>query len=181
MALKATIYKADVQISDMQRHYYQNHQLTLARHPSETDERLMVRLLAFLLNASDSLEFCKGLSTADEPDLWQKNLVGEIECWVEVGRPDHERLRKACGRAQQVIVYTYGGHTAELWWTQIAPKLERFSNLHVFCVAEQTTQLLTSLVTRTMMMQCTIDDNSLWLSDGATNLDIEMTQLFPQP
>lgn len=179
MALKATIYKADVQISDMQRHYYHNHNLTLAKHPSETDQRLIVRLLAFILNASEHMEFCKGLSSAEEPDLWQKNLSGDIQHWIEVGRPDIERLRKACGRAAQVSVYTYGGHAAEMWWTQIKPKLERFSNLTIVSFAEQSTQALAAIVSRTMVLQSTVDDNSFWLSDGTTSVDIELTQLFP--
>jgi uncharacterized protein YaeQ len=177
MALKATIYKADVQISDMQRHYYQNHNLTLARHPSETDERVMVRLLAFIVNASERLEFCKGLSSAEEPDLWQKSLTGDIEHWIEVGRPDIERLRKACGRAKQVSVYTYGGHAADIWWSQIGPKLDRFSNLFIYSFAENSTEAVMPIISRTMVLQATIDDNSLWLSDGTTSVDILLTPL----
>src|SRR6056297_2009370 len=109
MALKATIFKAALNIADMDRHYYGDHQLTLAQHPSETAERLMVRLLAFALNASETLTFTKGISTDDEPDLWQKSLSDDIELWIELGLPNESRLRKACGRAQRVIVYAYGG------------------------------------------------------------------------
>ena len=114
MALKSTIYKADLQIADMDRHYYQDHSLTLARHPSETDERLMVRLLAFVRHANESLIFAKGLSDVDEPDLWQKDLTGAIELWIDVGQPDERRMLKACGRASQVVVYSYSS-TSAIW------------------------------------------------------------------
>src|SRR6478609_7781043 len=107
MALNATIIKAELHVADMDRHYYQQHNLTLAQHPSETDERLMVRLLVFALYASEFLTFTKGLSSEDEPDLWQKSLTGDIELWIELGLPSDKRIRKACGRAQQVIIYSY--------------------------------------------------------------------------
>jgi uncharacterized protein YaeQ len=131
MALKATIFKADLQISDMGRSYYQDHSLTIARHPSETDERMMMRLLAFALHASDSLSFANRLTTDDEPDLWQNDLTGTIEIWIDIGQPDEKRILKACGRARQVFVYTYSGHSAKVWWDQVSPKLERVKNLTV--------------------------------------------------
>src|SRR5258708_39391271 len=114
MALKATIFKAELHIADMERGYYQDHSLTVARHPSETDERMMVRLLAFALNADATLAFGAGLSTDDEPDLWRKDLTGSIETWIDVGLPDEKRIRKACGRAAEVLVYSYVGHAPEL-------------------------------------------------------------------
>ncbi len=120
MALKATIFKADLQIADMDRRYYGDHTLTIARHPSETDERMMVRLLAFAMHADEALSFGRGLSTDDEPDLWRKDLTGTIEIWIDVGLPDEKRVRRACGRARQVFVYSYGGRGAELWWDQFA-------------------------------------------------------------
>jgi uncharacterized protein YaeQ len=98
MALKATVVKAELQVSDMDRHYYASHNLTLAQHPSETDERLMVRLLAFALNADERLEFGKGLSSDDEPDLWRRDYTGDIELWIDLGQPDESRIRKASGR-----------------------------------------------------------------------------------
>ena len=119
MALKATIYKADLQLADMDRSHFQNYALTIARHPSETDIRMMVRLLAFALNADDDLLFSKGISTDNEPDIWQKNLTDDIVLWIDLGQPDEKRLRKACGRAQQVIVYTYQNRSADVWWKQI--------------------------------------------------------------
>ena len=116
MAVKATIFKAELQVNDMDRNYYQGHSLTIAQHPSETEARVMVRLLAFALNASESLTFGRGLSTDDEPDLWARDLTGQIELWIETGQPDEQRIRKACGRAGQVIVYTFSGRGAGIWW-----------------------------------------------------------------
>src|SRR4030065_2281301 len=129
MAIKATICKASLQIADMERHYYQDHALTLARHPSETDERMMVRLLAFALHAHEYLEFGQGMTADDEADIWQKDLTGAIELWIDVGLPDEKLVRKACGRANRVFIYTYGGRIADTWWDQCRGKLERIRNL----------------------------------------------------
>lgn len=115
MALKSTVFRAELQVSDLDRHYYAAHALTLARHPSETDERMMVRLLAFALFAGERLEFGRGLSTEDEPALWRKDLTGAVELWIEVGLPDERALRRACGRAERVAVLCYGGRGADLW------------------------------------------------------------------
>ena len=171
MALKATIFKADVQIADMDRNYYQDHALTLARHPSETDERLMVRLLAFAMHAGTALTFTKGLFDTDEPDLWQKDLTGAIELWIEVGQPDEKRILKACGRSQQVFVYSYGA-TSHLWWKQIASKLERARNLTVINLPSDSALDLSKLAQRSMQLQCTIQDGQIWLTDGATTVEI---------
>src|SRR4051812_23966911 len=113
MAQSSTTYKAELAISDMDRHYYGTHALTIARHPSETEERLMVRLLAFALFADERLQFGKG-SAEDEPDLWRKDLTGDILEWIDLGQPDEQRIRKACGRARQVIVINYGGRAADI-------------------------------------------------------------------
>ncbi len=172
MALTATIYKATLQISDLDRHYYGEHQLTLARHPSETEERMMVRLLAFALQADERLVFTKGLCVDDEPDLWQKNLSGEIELWIDVGLPDERRLRKACGRAGQVCLYLYGGRTAELWWQRNASLLRRYSNLSVWELPEEASRGLAAMAQRSMQLQCTIQDGGCWLSCGETTLPI---------
>ncbi len=173
MAIKATIFKADLQISDMDRGYYASHALTLARHPSETDERMMVRLLAFALNAEERLEFGKGLSSDDEPALWLKDLTGAIECWIEVGLPDERILRRACGRASRVVVYLYGGRTADMWWEANRDKLDRLDNLAVFKLAAETTKALGALAERTMQLQATIDGGSVWLLAGDTTLQVD--------
>jgi uncharacterized protein YaeQ len=166
MALKSTIFKANVNISDLDRHYYAEHVLTLARHPSETDERMMVRLLAFLLFADERLEFGRGLSTDDEPALWQKDYSGTIERWIEVGLPDERVLRKAAGRATEVVVLVYGGRSADVWWEKEANALSRLDNLQVLALDADESTALTSLVERSMQLQCTIQDGQVWITDG---------------
>jgi uncharacterized protein YaeQ len=172
MALKATIFKISLQIADLDRGYYQNHDLTLARHPSETDERMMVRVLAFASHASDGLVFCRGLSTDDEPDLWRKSLTDDIELWIDVGLPDERRIRKACNRARQVAIYCYGGRSANLWWHQIKDKTARFDNLSVINLPYADTQLLAAMVQRSLAVQCTIQDGQLWVSTDTANLGV---------
>lgn len=164
MALKSTIYKAELQLSDMDRHYYAAHSLTIARHPSETDERMMVRLLAFGLNADDNLIFAKGLSDVEEPDLWLKDYTGAIQTWIEVGQPDERRLLKACGRAEQVIVYSYASNSA-IWWQGLGSRLDRAKNLTIWNLPADTSQALAKMAKRSMQLQCTIQDGQLWLTD----------------
>jgi uncharacterized protein YaeQ len=176
MALKATICKARLQVADMDRNYYAEHALTVARHPSETDERMMVRLLAFALNAHERLAFCKGLSDTDEADLWQKSLTGAIEHWIEVGQPDDKRLLRACGRAERVTVYAYGNR-AELWWKPLAEKLERAKNLAVWRIPASAAQALEKLAGRSMQLQCTVQEGHLYFSDAAETVQIELGAL----
>jgi uncharacterized protein YaeQ len=172
MALKATIYKADLQLADMDRNYYQDHALTLARHPSETDERMMIRLLAFAIHASDALTFTKGLFDTDEPDLWQKDLTGAIELWIEVGQPDEKRLMKACGRSARVIVYSYSA-PSHIWYKQIANKLDRARNLTVINIPAEASAQLEKLAQRNMQLQCTIQDGQIWLTDSVETVLVE--------
>src|ERR1035437_9883578 len=146
MALKSTIFKAELQVSDMDRNYYQNHLLTIARHPSETDERMMVRVLAFALYAHEAMIFGKGLSADDEPDIWQKDMTGAIERWIDVGLPDEKRIRKACGRAEQVVIVSYGGRAADLWWGPLSGALKRFDTLTVINLPPACSAALTGLV-----------------------------------
>ena len=175
MAIKATIFKANLQIADMERHYYQDHALTLARHPSETDERMMVRLLAFALHAHEYLEFGQGMTDDDEADLWQKDLTGAIELWIDVGIPDEKLIRKACGRANQVVVYSYGGRVADMWFTQNSAQFERQKNLSIINLPVASTQALAKLAQRSMNLQCTIQDGQVWLSDGIESVQVERT------
>ena len=174
MAIKSTIFKADLQIADMDRNYYQPHLLTLARHPSETDERMMVRLLAFALHADEELSFTKGLSSDDEPDLWLKSLSDEIELWIDVGQPDEKRIRKACGRAKQVIIYCYSSRSAEIWWEQNRSKLQRCSNLKVIHISKDASKQLANLAQRNMQLQCTIQDGQVWLADDAESVEVDL-------
>jgi uncharacterized protein YaeQ len=163
MAPKATVIKAELQVTDLDRHYYASHNLILAQHPSETEERLMVRLLAFALHADERLEFGRGLSDEEEPALWRRDYTGEIEQWIELGQPDESRIRKACGRAQQVVVITYSGHGAEVWWNKNAQTLARLKNLTVIDIAADSVAAVTALYERSMRMTAMIQDGELQL------------------
>lgn len=174
MASNATIFKATLQIADMDRNYYADHVLTIARHPSETDERMMVRLLAFVRHAHDTLAFGRGLSADDEPDLWRRDLTGAVELWIEVGQPDEKRLRKACNRAARVCAINYGGRGADLWWEQNRAALERLDNLMVLNLAYEEGRALAGLARRGMQLQCTVQDGQLWLADGQRAVQIEL-------
>lgn len=170
MALKSTIFKIELQVADLDRNHYQTYPLTLARHPSETDERMMVRLIAYALYADETLEFGKGLSADDEPDLWQRDLTGAITHWVEVGLPDEKRLRRACGRAARVLVANYGGRVADLWWEQNQSALRKLDKLTVINLPVDATRALAGLVERTMQINCTVQEGELWLVIGGETL-----------
>ena len=164
MAQKATIYKVELSVSDMDRHYYETHKLTVAKHPSETDERLMVRLLAFALNAHEQLEMTKGRSTDDEPDIWQKSLSNELELWVSLGQPSEKLVRQSCGKASKVAIYSYGGGTAEMWWDKLKNSTSRFDNLQVMNLSEKDTGELAKLANRSMKLQVNIQDGEVMVS-----------------
>jgi uncharacterized protein YaeQ len=164
MAQNATIYKVELSVSDMDRHYYETHKLTVAKHPSETDERLMVRLLAFALNAHEQLEMTKGISTDDEPDIWQKSLSNELELWVSLGQPSEKLVRQSCGKASKVAIYSYGGRTAEMWWDKLKNSTSRFENLQVMNLSEQDTGELAKLSNRSMKLQVNIQDGEVMVS-----------------
>ena len=163
MALKATVVKAELQLSDLDRHHYATYPLTLAQHPSETDERLMVRVVAFALFASERLEFGKGLSTDDEPDLWRRDYTGDIELWIDLGQPDESRIRKACGRARQVVVVNYGGRAADLWWDKHASALTRLDNLTVIDIDAASVEALGAMIERSMRFNAIVQDGELQL------------------
>lgn len=169
MALKATVHRVDLQISDLDRHYYASHSLTLAQHPSETDARLMVRLLAFAMYAQERLEFGRGLSADDEPDLWLKSLTGEIEHWIELGQPEEAALRRACGRARRVTLIGYSGRAFDIWWEKNVAALARCGNLDVIALPAGTAEALSGLLTRGMRLQCLVQEGELQLmSETAT-------------
>jgi uncharacterized protein YaeQ len=166
MAQNATIYKVELSISDMDRHYYDTHKLTIAKHPSETDERLMVRIIAFALNAHEQLEMAKGLSTDDEPDIWQKSLSGDLHVWVALGLPSEKVMRQSCSKADRVVVYPYGGRTAEVWWDKIKGSTTRFDNLQVVSFSAKETEALAQLASRAMKMQVNIQEGDVMVSVG---------------
>ncbi len=170
MAISATINKVSLNIADMDQHYYQTHEITAAQHPSEADFRLMMRIIAFAFNASENLSFTKGLSSEDEPEIWQKSLTDEIELWIDFGQLDDKRIRKACGRADQVIIYTYNEGKANVWWEQVKTKLDRYRNLNIFhIVAEDDVE---TLVNRNMQLQCNIQDGEMYLGDDEQSFTV---------
>jgi uncharacterized protein YaeQ len=172
MALKATIFKAVLNIADLDRGVYLDANLTLARHPSETDQRLVVRLLAWALNADDALVFTKGLCADDEPELWQKSLHGSIEHWIDVGLPDERRLKKACNRSDKVTLYTYAGRAVDLWWQQNQSLLNRQENLRIVDLMEEELTPLVALAERNMQWQVTISEGQVFINAGDVNLSI---------
>ncbi|HDY91419.1 MULTISPECIES: YaeQ family protein [Pseudoalteromonas] len=178
MALKSTIMKVQLSLSDMDRHVYQDFNLTLAQHPSETDQRLMIRLLAFALNSCDGLEFTKGLSADDEPELWHVSYSEEIELWVELGLPDEKRLKKACNKSKKVVLYTYGENNQAIWWQKHQPKLYEFKNLSIFSLDYAATQALAALVDRGIKLAITIQDGEVWVNTDTTNIEIKPLQLM---
>lgn len=177
MALKATIHKAELIISNMDAAYYHTHALTLAQHPSETIERLMLRLVVFALHANEQLAFTRGISALDEPDVWQKSATGDIELWIELGEPDERRLRQACGLAREVWLYSYG-RGFDVWWQGMQKKITRLKNLRVLHIAPTTIAELAKLHQRNMQLQATIQDRQLWLSSGDQCVLVEAEQLF---
>jgi uncharacterized protein YaeQ len=184
MALKSTIYKASVQVADMDRGVYATHALTLALHPSETEERLMVRVLAHALLAdagegADTLQAAKGLSDADEPALWQHDLTGQLKQWVDVGQPDDRRLAKACGRAEQVTVFAFAS-SVPVWWTALRNKITRLANLAVWQLPAPQTQALATLAQRSMQLQVTVQDSLVWVSDGQRSVELQPQRLWPE-
>jgi len=183
MALKATIFKAQLQIADMDRGLYVDHHVTLARHPSETDERMLIRLLALALNLPadadhGQLEMAKGLWDPDEPDLWHKDLTGQIVHWIEVGQPDDKRLMKAAGRAARVSVYSFS-HSTPIWWAGIATKITRARNIEAWQVDAAASQALAALAQRTMQLQLSVQDGTVWIGDASRSVEITPHRLNP--
>lgn len=176
MAIKATIYKAQLNLSDLDRNVYADHSVTIARHPSETDERMLVRLLAFALNApadpdQPPLEFAKDMWEPDEPSLWQKDPTGRILHWIDVGQPDEKRLLRTTARVDRMSVFTYSSST-ELWWKALEPGLSRMRNLNVWQVPSAHSQALAAMAERTMRLQITIQDQGIWVEDGTRTVEM---------
>lgn len=175
MALKATIYKADLNIANMDVHQYGDYQFTMALHPSETIERLMVRVLAYARFADERLEFTKDLFETDEPALWQKDLTGQLEKWIEVGSPDEDKVKKASARCKEVIVITYGSSVDD--WYKRNSKLKTLKNVQVLQLTEKSTAEIQSLCERTMQLQLNIMDGEWTLISDQGQAEIEWIQL----
>jgi uncharacterized protein YaeQ len=181
MALKSTVFKANLSVADIDHGYYADHALTLARHPSETDERMMVRLVALALQAhrlqtvcggDGTLAFGAGLSDPDEPDVWLRDFTGQTRLWIEVGQPEDKPLVKACSKADAVVVYAFH-HAAEVWWRGIESKLTRLDRLEVWRVPTEAAQALAGLAERSMQLQATIQEGALMLSNGQQTIEVE--------
>jgi len=173
MAQSSTINKVSLNIADMVRHYYQQHELVVAMHPSESDLRFLIRVVAYALNAHDQLVFTKGLATDDEPEAWQKSLSDEILLWIDFGQVDEKRVRKACGRAEQVIIYTYQDRKAATWWERNKQIFERHNNLRVFHITAPDAE---KLVSRNMQIQCNIDEGIVSLSNNDVHVELTITE-----
>lgn len=181
MALKSTVYKATLQVADMDRSHYRDHALTLALHPSETEERLMMRVLAHALQApTDETDTpllpARGLSDTDEPDLWQHDRTGALLHWIEVGQPDERRLARACGRSERVTLYCYAA-SVPVWWKGLADKVVRLSNLQVWQIDAAASQALAALAARSMQLQFTVQDGLVWVTDGTHNVELQPVAL----
>lgn len=181
MALKATIHKAQLQIADMDRSVYADHVVTIARHPSEADERMMIRVLAFALNVlgddhSGQLEFAKDLWDVDEAALWHKDYTDAIQHWIDVGQPDDKRLMRAAGRAERVSVYSFSSSTP-VWWKGLQSKITRANNIAVWQIDAEQSQALALLAERTVQLQVTVQDGTVWLSTGKESVEITPRRL----
>jgi uncharacterized protein YaeQ len=182
MALKATIYKAQIQLSDMDRNVYCDHSATIARHPSETDERLLVRLLAFALNAPStpdeaSLELAKDMWEPDEPSLWQKDPTGRVTHWIDLGQPDEKRLLRTSARVDRLTVYSFNSSTPT-WWKDLENRITRLRNLTVWQVPSKQGQALAALAQRTMQLQVTVQDGAIWVSDDTKSFEVNLHRLW---
>ncbi len=174
MALKAIIYKISINIADMDRHYYADQQLTVARHPSETELRLMLRILAWGCYADPQLIFTKGLSSEGEPDIWLKNDQGLVSQWIELGLPDEKRMKKACSQAEKVILFCYSARAAHVWWQQQQPKLAHLPNLTIWFIDDEQLGQLSAMAAKSMQLQLTLQGGTIWLSDQQHNLEIKL-------
>ncbi|MBK6277506.1 MAG: YaeQ family protein [Gammaproteobacteria bacterium] len=180
MALKSTIHRLELDVADIDHGNYGSFSLTLARHPSETEERLMMRVLAFALHADPALEFGRGLSSEDEPDLWLKDPTGAISLWIDVGLPEERRLRRAAGRAERIVVIAYGGRGVDVWWDKIRETLARLPALTVLAIPCEAGRALAALADRAMRLQCTVQEQQVYVNDAARSVLIEPVVLRAQ-
>lgn len=170
MAQGHKIFKANLQIADMDRHYYDEHLLTIAQHPSETDERVMIRVLAFALNATERLVFADSISDASQADIWDKDYDEQVSLWIMLGLPDEKRIRKAVSRAKKVIIYSYGGNVADIWFKKL--NLNEYSNLNVINISSEDSTSLSLLASRGMTLNFTIQDGEVMISSDSANINI---------
>jgi uncharacterized protein YaeQ len=173
MALKATIYKATVNVADLDRNRFLDASLTLACHPSETQQRMMLRLMAWIMYADERLTFTRGLCADDEPELWLRNDCGDIDVWIELGLPDEKRLKKACSQGAQVVLFAYNSRAAQVWWQQNQTRLAGYRNLTIWYLDDEQLTRLSCLAARNMTLQATLTEGTLWLSDAQNHLELK--------
>lgn len=178
MALGATIYKASIDVSDIDRGYYGERTLTIARHPSETESRMMVRILAYALYAGEKVEFGRGLSTEGEAALWEIDEAGDIGRWIEIGVPDVKTLRRAAGRSDDVVVLAYDEARYDPWWQSHKGDFSKIDKLTVRAVSDDSVAAITAMAARNMRLAATIQDGIVWLADDQRNIEIEIRTLM---
>ena len=177
MALKATIYKVDLQVNDFNRDHYHQYALNLALHPSEKVERMLTRVLAFCCFANEDLQFTKGLSTDEEPDLWQKSLSDEIECWIDLGLPEERRLKKAQSLSKEVVVFAYGGQKVDPWYESLKSSKLDHSRLRVYKIDSESFEELASHLPRTCELDCMLQDDVATFTLGDISITVSLEQL----
>lgn len=184
LALRSTIFKIDLQIADIDHNHYADHALTLARHPSENDERMMVRVLAYALHAHEAAEigenalaFGEGITETDQADVWLRDLTGQVVHWIDVGQPDERLVRKATHQSSRTSIYTFG-RAAEVWWGKAAKDLRKLEGLSVWRVEPESSAALAKLVQRTVRLQATINEGQIWLGTEAESVQVQLEALL---
>jgi uncharacterized protein YaeQ len=172
MGTKSTIYKAELTITDIDRQYYETHPLVIAQHPSEPDRRVMARLIVFAIFVHERLEFGRGISSDQDPDLWRRDLTGVIEQWIELGQPEESDIRKACGLSKEVIIVTYSGNSADVWWSKNVSSLTKQKNLKVLNIDAESLDQATRLLDRRMTLTALIQDGEFQLSNSIDNVTV---------
>ena len=180
MALNATIYRFSIDLSDMNRHVYTRLSLHVALHPSETLERMCARVLAYALCYEEGIEFTKGLSTDNEPDVWALNYSGEIEHWIELGKPDAKRLKKAIGRSKKVTVFSYGGQDVEQWLESVKKDASIRHGIKAYRMDKEPLERFAGLVERTMQLGVMIQDDLVDVSFGSEMIEFKLYNLLEQ-
>lgn len=172
MALGAVVYKAQLSISNLDRGWYGQPVLTIARHPSETEKRLMLRMLAWCVRAGDRLEFGRGLSSEGEPALWEIDDTGAIVDWVELGAPDVRTVRKAAGKSERVLVLAYDADRTGPWWKSVKGELSKIDKLSVIFIPDAEAEALAAMASRSMKLAVTIQDGVIWVNSDSADVQI---------
>jgi uncharacterized protein YaeQ len=177
MALKATIFKAKISLSNLNIHFYDELTLTIARHPSENNLRMMSRILAYLLTAQEGPVFTKGISSDTEPDIWIVNHDGSVDHWIELGHLDERRIRQSSSKAKKVSIFSYQGNQSLSWFSSIENGLSRFNNLNIIHFSFPENQNIEDFAERGMNFSCNIEDDEMWLSTEQDRICVQFQYL----